>query len=626
MIDTKLGLLGNLGRNKSLAKDAAPSKNTKSQSNDFDVFSSTKESKANPTNSSSSPQSGISESNFKSELKSQESRPSSRPVKETARDTAPVKEGSSSESDEVVSVDEKSDTQKNSKKAIAKDGLKREKQDYRTSYLAAENAIQKPMMNFMSVMEEDYGIDPEQVLSSLSEMSDDELLNPPRETMTKFLDNLDVQDEQRQQVESLYTGMLNQIEMADQKAGRFDKKVKMEVISPKEIRQKRLSESIESLNKKFFLNDTRPQFGKMNADGQKVDGKIIQNDPSQRVDQLNKSFYALDDLQGNQRSNEQGQENQNRAAGAVVGAVPVFNQSPQPISQTPQPMSADGVSDSVLKSLQEVTRDDSVDFDPQGQGVSGNNAPAFASPFALAQMEGFEGEESSLGGESSNDFGEVSAMKAGDDEGDEKIEGHEKFDELVHHLDGDQAQMDLSVDGPEVDSFSRIEPNNLEKTQNLREIVQGARALVRDGGGEMNIRLSPEGMGEIQLKVAVNKGNVDIQMLTNNSETKRHLESTINDLKNGLASQKLNLETVKVDMNQAGLGQDFDMTQSGQQQRHMAQEFLQQFRDNNNSFRNAFYAGPERGTKNPEDRPEIKMEDSKSQRSDGKSKHLNVIA
>jgi flagellar hook-length control protein FliK len=237
------------------------------------------------------------------------------------------------------------------------------------------------------------------------------------------------------------------------------------------------------------------------------------------------------------------------------------------------------------------------------------------------------GAESQMGGESSGFIPASMTAASGESQDSEEMETV-LADELASLQNTDTKSTDSAKETTlkVVDSFNRAEPNTNERTENLREIIQGARALVKNGGGQMNLKLTPEGMGEIQLKVAVNKGNVDVQMITNNSETKRHLETAVSDLRNGLAQQKLTLDTVRVDMNGAGIGQEMDMTNSGNHQREMAQEFMQQFRDQNNSFKHAFYTGPSRGTKDPLDRPDVKPEGSNSPRSDGKSKHINVTA
>lgn len=512
-----------------------------------------------------------------------------------------------------------------------------------------ENSAQVPVSEFIEAMESELGVGPEELLSAMAQMPDEEMLNPPRETVDSLMNGLNLEGEERQQAEALYQKMLNQIDEVDSKSGRFQQKVKMEVLSPHELRQQRLSQSIENLNKKFFLNDTRPLYGKA-----PVDGQVVPMTNGQKAEQISAHFQNI------KSADEYGAEQ-----GIAGDDVALFDDS---MAEVPQDTSGQNQN---LNRIQNQTiqqkQDNSTRYEQgafplvetstgaaalaaQANGKSAavtspDTTASSASNLESQLLEAFDlipsaeivnapsdlgsnfGSESQMGGESSGFI--PASMTAATSENQESEEMESVLaDELASLQSADTKSTDSAKETTlkVVDSFNRAEPNINERTENLREIIQGARALVKDGGGQMNLKLTPEGMGEIQLKVAVNKGNVDVQMITNNSETKRHLETAVSDLRSGLAQQKLTLDTVRVDMNGAGLGQEMDMTNSGNHQREMAQEFMQQFRDQNNSFKHAFYTGPSRGTKDPLDRPDVKPEGSNSPRSDGKSKHINVTA
>jgi len=168
-------------------------------------------------------------------------------------------------------------------------------------------------------------------------------------------------------------------------------------------------------------------------------------------------------------------------------------------------------------------------------------------------------------------------------------------------------------------------PKPGEDSANVRNLIQGAQLLIQKGGGEMKVQLHPEGMGTVDLKVAVNKGRVDIQMLAESNETKRLLESGLSDLKDSLIGHKLNVDTVKVDVANNKNFANLD-SQLGNQQREMAREFLGQFRDQNQANRQIF--GDTTGLKNYAKRSKIltPADVPSSGRAKESSRRLDLVA
>lgn len=136
---------------------------------------------------------------------------------------------------------------------------------------------------------------------------------------------------------------------------------------------------------------------------------------------------------------------------------------------------------------------------------------------------------------------------------------------------------------------------NADKVKNMQRLIENARVLAQDGGGEMRMKLAPEGLGEIQLKVAVVNGKVDLEIKSQNHEAKKMLESSLNELKSTLSHHSLTVDKVKVDVgtqdslssNDSFLKQ-FQMNE-GQEQ---ARQFLHQFRENNLSQRQNMFDLP----------------------------------
>lgn len=126
-----------------------------------------------------------------------------------------------------------------------------------------------------------------------------------------------------------------------------------------------------------------------------------------------------------------------------------------------------------------------------------------------------------------------------------------------------------------------------ERHENIQNILNGAQILVKEGGGEMKVQMSPEGMGPVELKVSMQDGRLNVEMLTESREAKKLIESQLTDLKMGLAGHKLAVDSLKVDvvqkLNTDSNTQNFtNMNQQHQQQsqdqlRQMWSQFSDQF-------------------------------------------------
>ena len=80
-------------------------------------------------------------------------------------------------------------------------------------------------------------------------------------------------------------------------------------------------------------------------------------------------------------------------------------------------------------------------------------------------------------------------------------------------------------------------------------------------------------------------GKVDLQLVTENQQTKKALESDIHHLKAALAENRLDLKDIKVDVSQSPSSRMQE--QLADQQREHARNFLRDFRDNNSSGRDS---------------------------------------
>jgi len=131
---------------------------------------------------------------------------------------------------------------------------------------------------------------------------------------------------------------------------------------------------------------------------------------------------------------------------------------------------------------------------------------------------------------------------------------------------------------------SQSDPAQLDakREDNINEVMKQAQYLVKKGGGEVTVKMSPEGMGEVQLKVVLQNGKLNVEMQTQDKNVKKMIEESLSELKSGLAAHRLSLEHVKIDTVNATNADNSTQLQSNLNQnsegraRDMWQESFQQ--------------------------------------------------
>ncbi|RME15755.1 MAG: flagellar hook-length control protein FliK, partial [Bdellovibrio sp.] len=125
--------------------------------------------------------------------------------------------------------------------------------------------------------------------------------------------------------------------------------------------------------------------------------------------------------------------------------------------------------------------------------------------------------------------------------------------------------------------------------ENVEKIIQQAQFLSKKGGGSVKVKLSPEGLGHVDLRVNMDGGKVHVEMITSSDEAKKVLENGIKDLKTSLMSQKLHVQDVKIDHTQSSQSHNLDMSQNAE--RNFQEGFLNQFMQDNQSTRENLIGG-----------------------------------
>jgi flagellar hook-length control protein FliK len=98
----------------------------------------------------------------------------------------------------------------------------------------------------------------------------------------------------------------------------------------------------------------------------------------------------------------------------------------------------------------------------------------------------------------------------------------------------------------------------------ILNVTTGIRNLGQ-GNGEMNIRLKPDNLGELHLKVMTRGQEVGLQIQASDENAKKILQDSISSLKDGLATQNLTLGKVELSIAKAFTGGEASNQQFGQQ-------------------------------------------------------------
>ena len=194
--------------------------------------------------------------------------------------------------------------------------------------------------------------------------------------------------------------------------------------------------------------------------------------------------------------------------------------------------------------------------------------------------------------------------------------------------------MEQDVSSAEVEGTQFVEEMSLaqgessaQKIENMQSIVKQARAFVDDGGGSMEIHLQPEGLGKVHLKVAVQEGQVNVEMTTDNLAAKKALEEGLFDIKQSLEGQKLLVETLKVEMS-PDYQKDFSDLQNHMQDqanRDFAEQFLGQFRQEREERMGGLFDSF-KNFQRRQDEPDLRLSRRNPYTENGKGRSVNLVA
>ncbi|MCH2533322.1 MAG: flagellar hook-length control protein FliK [Bdellovibrionales bacterium] len=421
------------------------------------------------------------------------------------------------------------------------------------------------IQNFVNNMKESFDIEPTEIVRSFANLSVEELGLPPEQTMGKVLSHLPLNNGDKQKAQALFTDMLEKTEassMADY-LKTSDREISLKAISDEQIKRQELDKSLVKLNENFFTPLKNPE---------KIDESVVQSEwlkPQQTLD----SKESVPQWMNSADKDLTGQFESPKSIQDLVGLnkenKSFYSQSVE--GEKPE-LSNYSVNDQ--QSLEEISKNvDSVDQDlnfkkPEPQ-VLDINKLALDRQMQAKQVSAKTDTSSDMESFSHDNLDAQVDVSKGFNTGAQaqKIQDTQVFQNIIQQQNVTEADVE----------------------SNINKIIQSSQTMIKDGGGEMKIQMNPEGLGEVNLKVLVEDGNVNIEMIADNKDAKKLMEKGLLDLKANLASHKLNVDGIKIDM--ADQLQNQMQEEFQNQEREFARQFMQDFRQNNQGFRQQFFTG-----------------------------------
>lgn len=447
--------------------------------------------------------------------------------------------------------------------------------------------------DFLRKMKDELGVSAEDVLSAFDSLSAEELAQPPAESVDKIVMALGLNPQQAPVAKQYFMDLIQRTQpksMGDELA-KSEKQISLTLMSQREVDRKNQNKAIDNLNQNFFMKGPyeRPAAEAVApVQGQMMPQKMAQ---TQRLRELN---AQLGEQQPAPVPFTPSLDPNTRLTQMNEGKIAI----PQEFQQAQsKPAKADV--DSILKKFTEgqgqssqVLAAGKESFIPQAQAMMSPvpMAPAQAAPAAV--------ETGTTAAAKLNSSAEA-AMQAifGTSGGANGAAEQNDSEQQDFTSDASYLTTALPADGQKIGSgqpsefqtqLNTVAPN---QPMQVPDLVKNAQVMVREGGGEMKVTLTPDGLGEVAMKVSVKDGKVNVQMVTESDEAKRMIERSLGDLKSSLAVSNLQVSDIKIDT-ASNLGKQLEQ-QYSDAQRQAAQQNLEQFRQDHSGWRRSFFETPQ---------------------------------
>lgn len=510
----------------------------------------------------------------------------------TSKDPKEMKEPSQREMKAKNEKPEKTEAKKGKEPEVSQNDGKAERKG---------TVRQQKIKEFMDSFESEFEISPTRLVEAMSQLDDTQLVQSPEETAEAVISQLGLSDEEADKAQAMYAGLLLQLQQtpAPVKAPEFAVGAGVVTQAGVQLRaeqaqakQNMLGNTVDRLNQKFWT-DAQAKPLPSAALGQ-LDAATMQN---MDLDEASFADIPKQEIPMDMALPEMPQQAQSK-----LPELPPHLQGQMKDTMSPallaalaakkatEAQAAQGTGAAAEAAVSEQGAELMAEFT---QAVKTPEAPKIPTAQALNPLEvqaklsqEFMRNESQGGGmmQQGNDFmngmnaekevAEKSTLKAGEfKHGLEGLHGAP--------IKGESLKMDAAL--PLAGTAPQAPVDAKENEAAVKQLMNQAQYLIKRGGGEMKVQMTPEGMGTIHLKVMLQDGKVNMQMSADTQEAKKAIESSLAELKTSLAAHKLSMENVKVDVvnsTSADTAMQNQTNMNGNQQRDQTRQFWNQFNEN----------------------------------------------
>lgn len=526
------------------------------------------------------------------------------------------------------------------------------------------------LKKFMDSLESEFQVPPTRIVEAFSELTPEELSLPADQSIDRVVEKLDLNGEEMAKVKDLYGDLVQDLGELDARKAESDIGTAQNMAALGLTRERfdkvkndrvALQKSLDQMNQSFWQPQLTPQIatpiqadvmakaqmaarGKSGLDSYRdfsqdsMAAGLVSGDLA--IDQNREFLYdprsgEVVNPDPNLMLNEEGDQVFSDKEAAAMGAATALALSK---------MKAKDVDTKALAGL-----DSGFNMEPSKAALPGGlkpnqlaNMESLASgptDVSTAMLAKLANSSNSSGG--SSDFfskGEGNSGSQKSQVSGKKTDGEEMKSMLAASLGTGAEIKDSSLNqAPIAAPLTKAEISPEVADRNIQNVMQQAQYLVKNGGGEMKVKMTPEGLGEIELIVQLKEGRVQLHMATENKETKKMLESSISDLKESLSQQKISLDSVKIDSvvrtnveNQTNSQTQSGPNQNQNQENRDTRQFWNQFQENfgGRSQRDALLEQPKAKGYAPKKSATLApaTDASTASRSNGKSSSLNLVA
>jgi len=407
--------------------------------------------------------------------------------------------------------------------------------------------------DFLRKMKDEFGVSAEEVLSAFASLSDEELAQPPQATVDKVVAALGLTDQQSQMAKSYFTELVNKTHSRSmgEELEASHRQINLTLMSQREAQRKTLNRSLDQMNQDFFMKDPRAARPLNQSQNKDERGEMVE---------IGAPSLAA------------------KGVKAPPAALDAFNSIPQDV-----PLAKPAAKNTVDEMIREFLA-------PQAKPQTLKAGEMTAAPMVSAQAAHAQAETAalaSIAGGSAGSLNDLLADLSASMDSEEDGEFTSDASYLTAGLAGESKLGSITGPNPE---FQAELAKAAKEPMDVSDLVDQAQIMVHEGGGEMKVTLTPEGLGEVAMRVSVNEGKVQVQMITESDEAKRLIERQLGELKGQLQNNNLQLETIKIDT-ASNLGKQLEQ-QYQDAQRQATHNAMAQFRQDTQGWRRSFFEQP----------------------------------